>query len=104
MRGNPANKSCTKPATFRRGSTRVNRDPIRAISSSTSHCHRSRSMLWPVATAKSLLVHTTRHDHVVVASQSATTPARQGHDSERRGKPMIAMITALVSSRGADLP
>jgi hypothetical protein len=26
----------------------------------------------------------------------------RGHDSERRDKPMIAMITALVSSRGAD--
>lgn len=26
----------------------------------------------------------------------------RGHESERRDKPMIAMITALVSSRGAD--
>jgi hypothetical protein len=26
----------------------------------------------------------------------------EGHDIERRDKPMIAMITALVSSRGAD--
>ncbi|KAB1990226.1 hypothetical protein F8144_04055 [Streptomyces triticiradicis] len=26
----------------------------------------------------------------------------RGHDSERRDKPMIPMITALVSSRGAD--
>jgi hypothetical protein len=26
----------------------------------------------------------------------------EGHDSERRDKPMIAMIIALVSSRGAD--
>jgi hypothetical protein len=25
-----------------------------------------------------------------------------GHDIERRDKPMIAMITALASSRGAD--
>jgi hypothetical protein len=31
-------------------------------------------------------------------------PCRQieGHDTERREKPMIPMITALVSSRGAD--
>ncbi|AGP51958.1 hypothetical protein M271_01605 [Streptomyces rapamycinicus NRRL 5491] len=26
----------------------------------------------------------------------------RGHDSKRRDKPMIPMITALVSSRGAD--
>jgi hypothetical protein len=26
----------------------------------------------------------------------------EGHDTERRDKPMIPMITALVSSRGAD--
>ena len=33
----------------------------------------------------------------------ADPPAEQrGHDIERRDKPMIPMIAALVSSRGAD--
>jgi hypothetical protein len=32
----------------------------------------------------------------------AEPSGQRGHDIERRDKPMIVMITALVSSRGAD--